>query len=196
MRATIHYPRAVRAAAALASDGRSGCVFQVRREGDRARVSGTNGFVSVSALVGADFSRWADGRALTLGGRDARAVLAAVGRSLTKADAAEVNVCGGIAVFSAELEGAKAEASVRIPEDVRYAALTDRDWSFGADRTGTPPKAIDPHFMKLAAQALETLKLPVPTETGPDSCRIFRFRAKTEDVEAIAAISETPVPVK
>ena len=56
MEVQIVNPLAIRAAATLANAGYTASVFQVRREGGDARVSGTNGYASISVLVPAKFN--------------------------------------------------------------------------------------------------------------------------------------------
>ena len=79
MKAVISNPMAVKAAANVANGGYYLSFFQIRRVGDVAEVSGTNGYVVVIATVPAKFTRWGDGKSIILGGIETRSMMRGIG---------------------------------------------------------------------------------------------------------------------
>ena len=113
MEVQIVNPLAIRAAATLANAGYTASVFQVRREGGDARVSGTHGYASISVLVPAKFNRWPDGKSLTFSGAAVRSMMRGIGRSLKTASFAKLSFSGGFVSASTEGEGTTTPNQVR-----------------------------------------------------------------------------------
>lgn len=117
MEVQIVNPLAIRAAATLANAGYTASVFQVRREGGDARVSGTNGYASISVLVPAKFNRWPDGKSLTFSGAAVRSMMRGIGRSLKTASFAKLSFSGGFVSASTEGEGTTTQTKFDVSRD-------------------------------------------------------------------------------
>ena len=85
MKAVISNPMAVKAAANVANGGYYLSFFQIRRVGDVAEVSGTNGYVVVIATVPAKFTRRGDGKSIILGGIETRSMMRGIGNAIKHA---------------------------------------------------------------------------------------------------------------
>lgn len=192
MKAKINNPRAIRAAASLANGGYRTSVFQIRREGDRARVSGTNGYASISVLVPATFDRWQDGRSLTFGGLAVRAMMRGISRSLKDAESVVVALSRGVVSATAEVEGTSTSTQFDVSSDQFFDKLAEYDWTQAAAIEELKGGKVNPHSMKIAAQAIEylSMKVPVDLNTGKDG-RTFTMSAAADNMRACAVVVRT-----
>lgn len=189
MEVQIINPLAIRAAATLANAGYTASVFQVRREGGDARVSGTNGYASISVLVPAKFNRWPDGKSLTFSGAAVRSMMRGIGRSLKTANFAKLSFSGGFVSASTEGEGTATQTKFDVSRDSFFDKLAGYDWTKGAAKSNVEGGRVNPHNMKLASQAFEQLALNVPVKLEPGSDgRTYTMTAEVGAVRACAVI--------
>lgn len=164
MKATISNTLAVKAAADLANGGYSLSVFQVRRVGDKALVSGTNGYVSISVSVDATFNRWPDGKCLTYGKSSVLAMMRGIGKCVKAAANVNFERTGDHVSVEASVDGACIRSDFDVSDDnmARMKSLDEYDWENprpydeGESANEAP---FNPHFVKLACQAVRTLSL-------------------------------------
>lgn len=190
MRATIDYPLGVLAAANLSNAGYCVSFMEIRREGDRARVSGTNGFAAVSALVPARFNRWPDGKAQALSREVVRNMMTGVGKSIRRASNVSFDFGGGKLTVSTDADGSGYSAVLdwhRGTLPGPYGMLPDNlPWN-GDVPTGDDGKFWpSPRHLKLAAQSIETLGLGKACDIELPQNGTVRITASSELVEAVA----------
>lgn len=190
MEVKISNPRAIKAAASLANGGYTTSVFQIRREEGSARVSGTNGYASISVLVPATFSRWPEGKSLTFGGDGVRSMMRGIGRSLKSAETASLSFLReGTVTASAESEGTTTQTRFNVRKDRFLDKLADYDWTRGKPPANAEGGKVHPHSMKIASQAFEYLSLDMPVELqASDDGRTYAMTADDGDIHACAVI--------
>lgn len=166
MKAVIGNALAVKAAADLANGGYRMSVFQIRRVGDMALVAGTNGYVSIASDVPAKFVRWPDGKSLTFSGTSVRTMMRGIGKSIKVAQEVAFNSSVDSVSVSVDAEGGVVQSNFSIADDSlsRVKSLENRDWKAPLGNGGLSCVGIDPYMMKIACQAMHTLRMPVPYE--------------------------------
>lgn len=188
MKATILEPRSIRAAASVANGGYEMSTFQIKRVGDKAQVSGSNGYASISATVPARFNRWPDGKALTFGKRNVRAMMRSIGRNLKRSEKVDFGVAGDVVSVALDADGANTRASFFVGDDAMYGKLDRLTWK-GGDCPAMEGDALDAHSLKLASYAMELLGLKVPCRVEAWPGRPYKLTAETSEVEACALVT-------
>ena len=193
MRATITNPLAVKAAANLANGGYPYSIFQVRREGASAKVCGMNGYTSIAVTVPATFARWPDGKSLTLGKESVRAMMRGISKSLKSAQSISFETVKGSVTVSVEADGATAQTSFALEADglARNKAVEKFNWegvSAGQEREAEGI-AVNPYFVKLASQAMDTLKTGKSCDFKPCGGSALRMDMSAEEVSACALVA-------
>lgn len=168
MKAVISNPLAVKAAANVANGGYSLSFFQIRRVGDVAEVSGTNGYVAVIATVPAKFTRWSDGKSIVLGVDETRSMMRGVGTAIKRAQQVSFEQTAQQVNVSTEGDGATVITRFDIdPLQFPHSTDTFKDgysWDGCLERiggTGTPSAdtAIDPYMIATACNAIKALAM-------------------------------------
>lgn len=200
MKATMRVPMAVKAAATIANGNWPWSIFQVRREGDRARVTGTNGYTCLTVLVPASFNRWPDRKSVTLGRASVQAMMRGIARGLEKSADVSIHHAAGVVTASVEPEGATVSCAFDAvaPDFGGGAWWDDVDWtslrSDGWDSMREPGTAkLLPYQLTVAARAVETV-LPRQTCTMsvPDSDEPIRFEATTDELALCCLVMPGP----
>lgn len=166
MEVQIVNPLAIRAAATLANAGYTASVFQVRREGGDARVSGTNGYASISVLVPAKFNRWPDGKSLTFSGAAVRSMMRGIGRSLKTASFAKLSFSGGFVSASTEGEGTTTQTKFDVSRDSFFDKLAGYDWTKGAAKSNVEGRQGQPAQHEACQPSLRAIGAERPCEVG------------------------------
>lgn len=187
VKTTILDPRCIRAAASLANGGYQMSVFQIRRDGNRARVSGTNGYASITATVPAEFSRWPDGKSLTFGGSNVRAMMRAITRSLKHADKVDFSFANDTVKVALKADAASVETCFSVTDDKMFGKCESTDWeSMGIK--GPDGDTVNPHTLKLASYAIELLGLQASCRIEDELPYPYKLTVETPDVSACALV--------
>ena len=168
MKAVISNPLAVKAAANVANGGYRLSFFQVRRVGDVAEISGTNGYVAVIATVPATFTRWGDGKSVVLGGDETRSMMRGVGNAIKSAQLVSFDATAQKVTVTTEGDGSTVSTSFAIdPLQFPHSVGTFKDgysWEECLERVrsgGAPSAAtdIDPYMIATACNAVKALAM-------------------------------------
>lgn len=164
MKAVINSPLAVKAAANVANGGYRLSFFQVRRVGDLAEISGTNGYVVVIATLPATFTRWSDGKSLILGGEETRSMMRGIGSAIKSAQRVSFDQAAKEVTVTTEGDGATVSTSFAI-DPLQFPHCTFKDgfsWEErleGVRGNGEPSAetAVDPYMIATACNAVKAL---------------------------------------
>lgn len=204
MKAVISSPLAVKAAANVANGGYSLSFFQVRRIGDMAEISGTNGYVAVIATVPATFTRWGDGKSMMLSGDETRSMMRGVGNAIKCAQQVSFErTAQGVTISTV---GASATVSTSFaidPLKFPHSVGTFKDgysWETCMERIGGTVEAaavtaIDPYMIATACNAIKVLELrngykmmlrgergAIEFDMSDDGCRVQAIVMPVKDV--------------
>ena len=166
MKAVISNPMAVKAAANVANGGYYLSFFQIRRVGDVAEVSGTNGYVVVIATVPAKFTRWGDGKSIILGGIETRSMMRGIGNAIKHAQQVSFERSAQNVSVSTVSDGATFSTSFDIDRCSSRTALRGSRmgtrgtiaWSASAEPASpSADTAIDPYMIATACNAIKAL---------------------------------------
>lgn len=204
MKAVINSPLAVKAAANVANGGYRLSFFQVRRVGDMAEISGTNGYVVVIATVPATFTRWNDGKSMVLSGDETRSMMRGVGNAIKSAQQVAFERTAQEVTISTV--GSSATVSTSFAIDLLqfpHSAATFKDgysWEGCVERIGgigeaTTATAIDPYMIATACNAIKALELrkgyrmmlrgeygAIEFDMSDDDCRVQAIVMPIRDV--------------
>ncbi len=159
MKAKINNPRVIKAAATIANGGYNTSIFQAKREGKNIRISGTNGYASLSVVLPATFTRWEEGKALTFGGKIVRQMMRGISKSLKDAESVEISTNRNAVTVTTATGSAIVETQFDIADDPFSGKLQSYDWNNPLLNEDDSRQAVNPHHMKVACQALEMLAL-------------------------------------
>ena len=192
MKAIINHPLAVKAAGNMANGGYKLSRFEIRREGDNVRVSGTNGYSSISVVFAGSFSRWPDGKSITLGPASVRAMMRAVGASLKKTDSVcferVANAVPSIRV-SCSIDNAAVESVVELDE---VKPLKSFNWEGTAKRADVFDRPnVNPYFMDCAARAMKTAGVALCNIVWDNGESALIMKSEADDMKAFALVAST-----
>lgn len=192
MKAIINHPLAVKAAGNMANGGYKTSRFEVRREGENVRISGTNGYSSISIIFAGSFSRWPDGKGITLGPSAVRAMMRGIGASLKKTE----SVCfehiagSGSVRVSCDIDSAAIESVVELDEvrplDKFNWEGTSKQKGDGFDRPN-----VNPYFMDCAARAMKTAGIALCNIVWDNGDSALIMKSEVDDMKACALVAST-----
>lgn len=153
-----------------------------------------NGYTSIAVTVPATFARWPDGKSLTLGKESVRAMMRGISKSLKSAQSISFETVKGSVTVSVEADGATAQTSFALEADglARNKAVEKFNWegvSAGQEREAEGI-AVNPYFVKLASQAMDTLKTGKSCDFKPcGGSAALRMDMSAEEVSACALVA-------
>lgn len=189
MKVTINHPLAVKAAGNIANGGYKTSRFEVRREGEDVRVSGTNGYSSISIIFAGSFSRWPDGKGITLGPSAVRAMMRGIGASLKKTESVCFEHSAGSRNIrvSCDIDSAAIETVVEL-DDVR--PCDSFNWEGTSKRDdGTDRPKVSAYFMDCAARAMKTAGIAQCDIVWDNGDRALIMKSEADDMKACALVS-------
>lgn len=189
MKAIINHPLAVKAAGNIANGGYKTSRFEIRREGENVCVSGTNGYSSISIIFAGSFSRWPDGKSITLGPAAVRAMMRGIGASLKKTESVcfEHTAGSGNIRVSCDIDSAAIETIVEL-DDVRSCESFNWEGTSKADDGCDCPK-VSAYFMDCAARAMKTAGIAKCDIVWDNGDRALILKSEAEDMKACALVS-------
>ena len=189
MKATINHPLAIKAAGNIANGGYKTSRFEIRREGENVRVSGTNGYSSISIIFAGSFSRGPDGKSITLGPAAVRAMMRGIGASLKKTESVcfEHAAGSGHIRVSCDIDSAAIETIVEL-DDVRSCESFNWEGTSKADDGCDCPK-VSAYFMDCAARAMKTAGIAKCDIVWDNGDRALILKSEAEDMKACALVS-------